>query len=122
MRRMTAQKKFLYEQVKNFKSFFDAYEFHLEVNKTNKKIGLATIYRFLNTLEKDMKIHSFLCNNKKIYSNHTKNHVHFTCESCNKLKHIKIKNADFLSELVDDEVCHFQIELIGVCSSCKQKL
>jgi len=115
---MTNQKKLLYEQVKSFNSFFDAYEFHTKIAKKNKKISLATVYRFLNNLEKDGNIHHFICDNKKIYSNSTTNHAHFTCEKCGKVKHIKIKNADFLSDFVD-EVCHFQIELTGVCSDCK---
>ena len=120
MRRMTNQKKMLYGEVKKFSSFFDAYELHQRIIKKDRRIGLATIYRFLKTLERDGDIHSFICDHKKIYSNAEKNHAHFTCEKCGKVKHIKIKNADFLNDSIDDEVCHFQIELTGLCSECKK--
>ena len=120
MPRMTNQKKILYEEIKKFSSFFDAYRLHSRIIKKDQRIGLATIYRFLNTLESDGNIHSFMCDNKKIYSNDKTSHAHFKCEKCGKLKHMKIKNADFLSESIDDDICHFQIELTGICSECKK--
>ena len=119
MVRMTYQKKILYEEVKHLTSFLNAYELQAKATKKDKKIGLATTYRFLNTLEKEGEIHSFSCNDKKIYSNKKTSHAHFTCEKCGKLKHIILKNVDFLSEVMEGEVCHFQIELKGICSGCK---
>jgi len=115
---MTNQKMFLYKLIKTFSSFFDTYQIYENVTEKKKKIGLATIYRFLNKLEKDGEIHSFVCGNKKVYSSNKTNHVHYKCERCGKVKHITIKNLDFLSESMDD-VCHFQIELAGICLECK---
>ena len=120
MRRMTKQKKILYEEIKQLSSFFDAYELHARVMQKDRGVGLATIYRFLSMLENEGEIHSFMCANKKIYSNSKKSHAHFKCERCGKLKHIQIRNVDFLNESIDDDICHFQIELTGVCSECKQ--
>ena len=117
---MTNQKKMLDEELKKFSSFFDAYELHARIVKKDQRIGLATVYRFLNTLESDGEIHSFMCDNKKIYSNNKKSHAHFKCERCGKLKHINIKNVDFFKESINDEICHFQIELSGICSDCKK--
>ncbi len=118
MRRMTKQKKMLQEGIRKFSSFFDAHDLY-GIMKKDRKLGLATIYRFLNALEQDGAIHSFICGNRKIYSNTQKSHVHFNCERCNTIKHLEIKNVDFLKELSNDEVCHFQIEMTGLCSGCK---
>ncbi len=115
--RMTKQKKTLYEETGKFKSLFDAFELHSKLK--DKKIGLATIYRFLASLEAKGEIHSFTCGGKKVYSTSKENHAHFSCEKCGKLRHIKISNADFLKDLVTDSICHFQIELTGICSECK---
>ena len=120
MPRMTKQKKLLWEESKKFSAFFNAYELQEKVLKKDNKIGLATIYRFLNSLEQEGEIHSFLCGNKKVYSNNKKIHAIFKCERCGKLKHIKIKNVDFLKNQITDEVCHFQLELTGVCVECKR--
>lgn len=119
MRRMTKQKRILYEEIKQFSSFFNAYELHARVVKKDQSIGLATVYRFLNTLESDGGIHSFMCDKKKIYSNNKRSHTHFKCEKCGNIKHIQIKNVDFLHQLVNAEICHFHIELSGTCSKCK---
>ncbi len=115
MRRLTQQKKILYDAVKDFTSFFSA----AELKKEHPKIGLATIYRFLNCLENDGEIHSFLCENTKVYSNSKTSHAHFKCEKCGEIKHFSIKNVDFLNEIVAEEVCHFQLELVGRCESCR---
>jgi|SRR3989344_1662784 len=120
MRRMTRQKKMLYDETKRISSFFDACELHANVLKKDPGIGLATVYRFLNLLENEGEIHSFMCDNKKIYSNNKKSHAHFRCEKCAEIKHIQVKNVDFLHKSTHDDICHFQIELIGVCSECKQ--
>ncbi|HLC52103.1 MAG TPA: transcriptional repressor [Candidatus Nanoarchaeia archaeon] len=118
MKRMTKQKRLLYEEIKRLSSFFDAYDFYNQISKTYPKVGIATIYRFLNNLENDGEIHAFFCNNKKIYSSNKTSHAHFKCEKCEKLEHINIKKVDFLKETYNGEVCHFQIELTGICSEC----
>jgi len=118
---MTSQKKILLQEIKKIPSFFDAYEFHNRISKINSKIGLATIYRFLNRLEADGEIHSFICDNKNIYSNSKKSHAHFRCEKCGQIKHIQVKKVDFLNESLKGEICHFQIELCGLCQECKEK-
>lgn len=118
MVRMTKQKKILHEELEKFSTFFDAYELHDAVSSRNSKIGLATIYRFLNNLENHAAIHAFICNGKKIYSTNARSHAHFKCEKCGSINHINVKNVDFLKESVKGNVCHFQIELSGVCPNC----
>lgn len=118
MARMTIQKKILYEEVQKCKGFFDAQQLLEAGSKRHKKIGLATVYRMLNTLEKEGKIHSFICNNRKIYSIEKKNHIHFHCDRCNLVSHIEIKTADFLNHKSIAEVCHFQLDITGVCKKC----
>ena len=115
------RKRIIQGEIRGFSAFFDACELHSKVIKKDKRIGLATIYRFLKSEEKTGTLHSFLCKNKKIYSIHTTNHAHFTCEKCQTTKHLKIKNIDFIKGILDDDICHFQIELTGLCSTCKNK-
>lgn len=119
MPRITKQKRLLNEEVDKMNYLFSAYDLHNNISKKTKDIGLATVYRFLNKLESENLIHSFMCDNKKIYSSNKVSHAHFKCEKCSKIKHIKIKNLDFLSDFVNESICHFQIELTGVCSDCK---
>jgi Fur family transcriptional regulator, ferric uptake regulator len=115
---MTKQKQDLYDVINTFSSFFNAEDLHEKVSEKNKKIGLATVYRFLKTQEEQGTIHSFLCDNRKIYSISNKNHVHFTCEPCGKKQHITAKKLDFLKTAVPGKVCHFQIDISGICEKC----
>jgi|SRR3989344_1628535 len=114
MPRMTKQKQRLHDAIKQSSSFFDAYQL-----QKNTKLSLATIYRFLSDAENNGELHSFVCDSKKIYSSKTTSHAHFTCEKCGKTKHISIKNVGFLKEIKDD-VCHFQIDVKGVCEECNK--
>ena len=118
MKRATPQKKLIEHEITSFSSFFNPEELYHRVSKKNSKIGIATVYRFLNDLSKKGEIHSFQCNRKTLYSNSKKNHCHFTCERCGERKHIDIKKLDFLNQEVEGEVCHFQIDVAGICKKC----
>ena len=121
MKRATQQKKLIGQELHSFSSFFNAEELYHKVSKKNQKVGIATIYRFLNDLTKNGEIHSFQCNRKTLYSNSKKNHYHFTCEKCGEKKHIPLQKLDFLTQQIDGEVCHFQIDVAGVCKKCLNK-
>ena len=121
MKRSTQQKQLIMQEITNFNSFFNAEELYHEAAKKNPKIGLATIYRLLNDLTKNGEIHSFQCNRKTLYSSSKMNHCHFTCENCGERIHIDIKKLDFMDALVEGEVCHFQIDVTGVCKRCTNK-
>ncbi len=116
---MTKQKKDLYGVMGTFSSFFNAEELYLKAAQKNSKIGLATVYRFLKDKEERGEVHSFLCESRKIYSISKKNHVHFTCEQCGKRQHITAKKLDFLKTAVPGKVCHFQIDISGICEKCQ---
>jgi Fur family ferric uptake transcriptional regulator len=119
--RVTKQKEILEETVKRFSKFFSAEEFLYEVKKKDKRMGIATVYRFLRELENSKKIHSYTCRRKRVYSTTKKSHCHFVCEKCGKVEHFEISEVDFIEEKIKGEVCHFQIDVSGVCEKCKKK-
>lgn len=121
MERMTKQKKLLYEETNKFHKLFDAYLLHEKIIQKDKGIGIATVYRFLNDLEKKGEIHAYICDNKRMYSTDTKSHIHFQCEVCRTFKHIDDANVDFLKKLTREDICHFEINISGVCAKCKEK-
>ena len=121
MGRLTKQKNILFKEVRKIASFFDAELLYQRAKKTNSKLGIATVYRFLNDLERGGEIHSYTCKGRKIYSRSQKNHIHFTCEKCDASFHIKDREITFLKNVVAGEICHFQIDITGVCSSCLKK-
>lgn len=106
------------DALRTFSSFFNAEELHQKVAKKN--IGLATIYRFLKERENQGEVHAYICNKRRIYSLGKKNHTHFSCESCNKVAHLHLKNVDFLDS-IPEKICHFQIDITGICALCSRK-
>ncbi len=116
--RTTKQKNIMIQAVQSSKSFFDAAALQQKIHSLNSRIGIATTYRFLKQLEEKGEIHSFLCDKRKIYSLSKQNHVHFSCEHCGKKTHLVLKNVDFLKQEITDEICHFQLDLVGVCKEC----
>lgn len=118
--RETRQKKIIEQELSKLKFFFTAEELHKKVVKKDSNMGIATIYRFLKDLKKNRKIHSFFCNRRNLYSLKNMNHSHFTCESCGKIEHLKTENIDFFKKFISGDICHFQIEVYGVCTQCKE--
>ena len=121
MVRVTRQKKVLSLVLDSFDSFFDAAQFYNAVVAKKGVVGLATVYRYLASLESSCSVHSFVCDGRKIYSKDLRNHAHFTCEKCARVEHLHIKTVDFLRLNHGGKVCHFQLELVGVCEKCSKK-
>ncbi len=119
--RFTSQKAILEAEITAFTSFFTAEELHQKVSKTFPQLGIATIYRFLKLLVEHNKIHSYQCERRTIYSTNTQNHCHFLCERCCEKKHITLKNIGALQEGIKGKMCHFQIDVTGICEVCLKK-
>ncbi|MEK6792607.1 MAG: transcriptional repressor [Nanoarchaeota archaeon] len=120
-KRETKQKKAIELAVGKINKFFTAEELHERLKKDNPTLGIATIYRFLKELQKERVIHTYVCDRRSLYSKKEMNHSHFICESCGMKKHLHLDKIDFLKKLVDEDVCHVQIEISGICSDCKLK-
>ncbi|MEN9626033.1 MAG: hypothetical protein RL557_361 [archaeon] len=119
--RNTSQKILLQEEIQKSNSFFNAEELHQKVRKKDKTIGIATVYRFLKSLKEKNKIHSYTCNRRIIYSLENKNHCHFVCENCGKTEHIHVSSLDFIKNKMSGIICHFQIDIAGLCEKCREK-
>ncbi|MEX0932820.1 MAG: transcriptional repressor [Candidatus Pacearchaeota archaeon] len=119
--RNTFQKEIIQSKINQMDGFFNAKELHKKVIKKDKKIGVATVYRYLKNLKDNNLIHAYVCERKTIFSKSKESHCHFTCTSCNKTEHIQIKSIDFLKgKIPSNEICHFQIEIKGLCQKCRE--
>ena len=119
--RNTKQKELVEYEINKLKSFFTAEELFEKVKKKDSRIGLATVYRILKKLRDNHELHSYLCERKTIYSKEEKCHSHFICQKCNKIIHFDIDNINFLKKKIKGNICHFQIDVSGVCEKCLEK-
>jgi len=118
--RNTKQKELIQKEIEKFNVFFTAEDIYNNVKKINKNIGLATIYRYLNSLKKSRTIHSYKCENRLIYSKEKESHCHFTCEETGEVIHFDIDSLDFLKDKIPGSIISFQIEVRGICKKCSK--
>jgi len=116
--RKTKQKELIESEVKTFTSLFTADELFDKIKKKDNTIGIATVYRLLKDLRKKKELHSYICGRKIIYSREKNNHCHFICQKCDQLTHFNIEKIDFLKSKIKGEICHFQIDVHGICDQC----
>jgi len=116
--RTTRQYEVLTEAIKNLSSFFDAQELLTEANNT-EEISQATTYRFLKQQVQDKHLFEYRCEGSRVFTKQKRSHCHFICEETNKVIHFDVDNIDFLKDKVPGEIRSFQIEVRGVCNTCK---
>ena len=119
--RNTKQKEIIQKGIESFTNFFTAEELYSKVVKIDSSVGIATIYRLLKNLRERRKLHSYICERKTIYSKENHSHSHYICQICNKMFHFNVKNIDFIKKEIPGGICHFQIEVSGVCDSCSKQ-
>ena len=123
----TEQRKELLDyMVKNSKKFVKADEIEKHLKNNNINIGLTTIYRFLNSLEKKGKVRVELREHTKYYqyiSEECNNHYHLQCKKCGKLIHLHCDEINQLKMHIAKEH-DFEIDsmatIIGICSECQE--
>jgi len=117
-KRNTAQKELLREKLEKIDTFFSADELLEMVKKENQKLGIATVYRFLNELKNNNLLYSYRCNRRTVYSKRNRSHCHFVCEKTGKTTHFNIDSLDFLRDKIPGSIKSFQLEVRGVCNDC----
>ena len=111
--RNTKQKNLLDSVIKTQKGFFSTEELHAQV----PSVGIATVYRRLNTLVQKGKLHAYMCGSSRVFSVEQTTHAHFTCENCERTTHFVPK---LHVEDLPGKVCHVQLDVTGVCLSCQE--
>ncbi len=116
--RKTRQKALMEEVLSSSTSFFSAEEFFKKAQKEDFSLGIATVYRFLKETLKQGALHAYTCGRSLIYSREKNAHCHFICEKCGRTMHFPVETLDFLKKNVPGAICHFQLDVYGICKSC----
>jgi len=119
--RNTRQKELIEQIINSMNSFFTAEDIHKLTKKKENNIGIATIYRFLNSLKNENKLYSYVCDRKTLYSKEKNSHCHYTCEKTGKVIHFNIDNLEFLKEIkkkIPGNIRSIQLEIRGICNDC----
>lgn len=123
----TGQRKELFEYMKqNCNEFVSAESIQKYLQQKGKKVGLTTIYRFLNSLEEQRKVRVELKEHTKYYQyilEECNNHFHLKCEKCGKLIHLHCNDIEKFKKHISKEH-EFEIDyktpILGVCKYCQK--
>ncbi len=118
--RKTRQKEQIEAAAEAFGRFFTADELHERISRDGR-IGIATVYRSLKSLNRRGKLHCYVCGKRRIYSKDKSSHCHFICRKCGRIAHFEPGKIDFISGMDIGQPCHFQLDVHGVCRACLEK-
>lgn len=119
---------------KNLLKLFQESDSSLTVEDIKEKIGKrndkVTVYRALNTFEKNGLIHQVpdqnnlsryaLCHSKCTPSNHIHHHAHFICDNCSNTLCIEEINFPKLEKIKGFKFKKIELIIQGRCPKCKK--
>jgi Fur family ferric uptake transcriptional regulator len=106
--------------------FVSAQQLHKQLTQHGSVIGLATVYRTLNSLVADGLADSLVNAGESLFRDCSKDHHHhLICNSCGVAVEIEAKLAEeWASKVANDhgytDVSH-TIDIFGTCRSCSRK-
>ena len=113
--------KYLIENEDKFVSSKDILDY---MEKNDIEIGLTTIYRTLNMLEKNNKLRIELKEHTKYYqyiSKECAEHFHLKCKKCGKMEHLDCEEFEQMNAHIREEH-HFALDyntiIYGICENC----
>lgn len=121
----TKQKQIVLKLIKNLENDFTAKSLH---EKLDGKIGLTTIYRVIESLEKEGKLIKTTQDNTAKYQYiepcEDEDHFYLKCENCGRLEHVDCEKVQGLTTHIANEH-HFtptqtHLTISGLCERCSK--
>ena len=124
-RRQTWQKDAVMHALGQSQGFVSAQQLHKQLTQHGSAIGLATVYRTLNTLVADGLADSLVNAGESLFRDCSKDHHHhLICNSCGVAVEIEAQQAEaWASQVAKDngftQVTH-TIDIFGICKACSK--
>ena len=125
-RRQTWQKDAVLHALGKAEGFVSAQQLHKQLTQHGSVIGLATVYRTLNSLVADGLADSLVNAGESLFRDCTKSHHHhLMCNDCGIAVEIEAKQAEeWANKVAKDngftDVSH-TIDIFGTCKKCSSK-
>ena len=123
----TKQRKLIEEYlIKNEDRFISSEEIYKHMKENSQNVGLTTIYRFLDFLEKNNNVRVDIKNHTKFYQYIKQNctdHFHLKCKKCGKTIHLECQEFEKVSNHIKEEH-KFNLDnntiIYGTCEECSK--
>lgn len=104
---------------------FSAQSLHQKLQKKEKRVGLATVYRALKVLQQQGKVQSrSLANGESVYSITSAHRHHLTCVNCGRsmpLSSCPVHELEKeLSRSEKFQIFYHTLEFFGLCQNCSK--
>jgi len=125
-RRQTRQKDAVLHALGQAQGFVSAQQLHRQLTQHGSVIGLATVYRTLNTLVADGLADSLVNAGESLFRDCSKDHHHhLICNGCGIAVEIEAEQAEaWATKVAKDhgftQVTH-TIDIFGLCKACSDK-
>jgi Fur family ferric uptake transcriptional regulator len=122
--RSTRQRKAVAEVLATISKFSSAQEVHSILFSRGEKVGLATVYRTLQTLAETGAIDVLRNDGEALYrACSNDHHHHLVCTGCNKTTEISAPEVEIWTEKIAREqgyvISGHTIEVFGLCKNCR---
>ena len=119
------QREIIYNTLTSSAMHVSADELHTALKEQGHNIGIATVYRNLNSLVESGHLIKFKSDDKTDrYDITLKPHHHITCEKCGKIFDLPIELTENLNKNIEQigfELTNYTLILNGICNNCKMK-
>lgn len=130
-KRLTLQRRIIYEELCKTKNHPRADELYSAVRKRLKNISLGTVYRNLKILKEEGKILELKCKGFLRFDGTIENHNHLLCQRCKKIFDIKdsrlskiiLKNILPIKKSLQNEgfyINDIKLDIAGICYKCRR--
>ena len=121
--RFSTQREIISQIILGEGKHMTAEEIAMKAKKVNPIIGIATVYRNLNTLVEEGKIKKVRDNNQGfVYDSNNQPHYHFECTECGAMYDLPNKYNEKLDDVVRHElkldVANHKTTFYGTCKKC----
>jgi Fe2+ or Zn2+ uptake regulation protein len=125
-RRMTKQKRVIFEELKKLKTHPTAEELYYLVKKVIPNVSLGTVYRNLELLSQSgniMKLESSSSHSR--FDPNAEEHYHIKCMRCNKVTDAPEFELDDINIRVEQEsgykIIGRRLDFMGICPECLKR-
>lgn len=122
--RNTAQRQAISKRLEELSVFVSAQRLHEELARGGTKIGLATVYRTLQTLASDGTVDTLRTDSEILYRycGTDSHHHHLVCRLCGKTVEVAGSQIEAWANQIASEAgfvdVEHTVELMGTCASC----
>ena len=125
VRRHTVQRDAVSAALRDADGFISAQELHRQLVDRGSGVGLATVYRQLNSLAEDGEADTIAVASGQMFRacSHQAHHHHLVCERCGAAIEIAAPDEEWFQRVASEHgfrVSHHTVEIFGLCSDCQQ--